>query len=53
MVKSQQPGWIQFRHDKSRIERWRENRYNVKKNPKNYYNENVCKSEAGCINEQT
>ena len=23
----QQPGWIQFRHEKSRIERWRENLY--------------------------
>ena len=31
----QQPGWIQFRHDKSRIEWWRDNRYNVKKKPKN------------------
>ena len=31
----QQPRWIQFRHDKSRIERRRENRYNIKKKPKN------------------
>ena len=34
MIKWSTPttGWIQLRHDKSRIERWRENRYNVKKN---------------------
>ena len=31
----QQPGWRQLRHDKSRRERWIENRNNVKKNPKN------------------
>ena len=41
-VQCQQHGWIQFRHDKSRIERWRENRYNIKRNLKTNLI-NVCK----------